>query len=66
MSIYDASTIATLRQVLDEVVSDHRFARNHYGSALEVAEHLLKQASAGERDLGRLKESAFQKFLHGR
>jgi hypothetical protein len=65
MSIYDASTIATLRQALDEVVSDHRFARGHAGSTLEVAEHLLKQASAGERDLARLKESAFQKFLRG-
>jgi hypothetical protein len=65
MSIYDASTIATLRRALDEVVSGHRFSECRSGSTLEVAEHLLKQASTGERDLNRLKESAFQKFLQG-
>jgi hypothetical protein len=66
MSIYDTSTIATLRQALDELVSDHRFTERRRCSTLEVAEHLLERASAGERDLDKLKESAFQKFLRGR
>jgi hypothetical protein len=29
---------------------------------LEVAEHILQQAAAGERDLNRLKISAFEKL----
>jgi hypothetical protein len=66
MSLYDASTIATLRRALDEVVADQRFSQWQRGSPLEVAEHLLERASAGERDLDRLKESAFQKLLRGR
>jgi hypothetical protein len=57
---YDPTTIATLRRALDEVVNDIRFQRRKSISALEIAEHLLAQAAAGERDLDRLKSSAFQ------
>jgi hypothetical protein len=32
-------------------------------SALEIAEHLLAQAASGERDLERLKSSAFAKLI---
>jgi hypothetical protein len=59
---YDPATIATLRRALDEVVSDSRFRRRKSASALEMAEHLLAQAAAGERDLERLKSSAFKKL----
>ena len=31
--------------------------------ALELAEHLLAQAATGERDLDRLKASAFNKLM---
>ena len=59
---YDPSTIATLRRALDEVLVDTRFRRRKSASALEIAEHLLAQAAAGERDLDRLKSSAFSKL----
>jgi hypothetical protein len=42
---------------------DARFHRRQSGSALEIAEHLLAQAAAGERDLERLKSSAFKKLI---
>jgi hypothetical protein len=60
---YDLSTIVTLRRALDEVLLDGRFHRRKSVSALEVAEHLLAQAAAGERDIERLKSSAFEKLL---
>jgi hypothetical protein len=59
---YDPPTIAILRRALDEVLSDSRFYRRKSASALEIAEHLLAQAAAGERDLQRLKSSAFRKL----
>jgi hypothetical protein len=59
---YDPSTIAILRRALDEVLVDLRFHRRTSASALEIAEHLLAQAAAGERDLERLKSSAFRKL----
>jgi hypothetical protein len=59
---YDAETIATLRQALDEIVSDRRFAETRFASALEVAEFILQQAAIGERDLDRLKRLAFEKL----
>jgi hypothetical protein len=58
---YDPSTISVLRRALDEVLLDARFHRKS-ASALEIAEHLLAQAKAGERDLERLKSSAFRKL----
>ena len=63
---YDPSTIATLRRALDEVLLDMRFRRRAQASALEIAEHLLAQAAAGERDLERLKSSAFSKLVRER
>jgi UDP:flavonoid glycosyltransferase YjiC (YdhE family) len=59
---YDPTTIAVLRRALDEVLLDARFRRNRSASALEIAEHILAQAAAGERDLERLKSSAFSKL----
>lgn len=59
---YDPSTIYVLRRALDEVLLDARFHRRKSASALEIAEHLLAQAKAGERDLERLKSSAFRKL----
>jgi hypothetical protein len=61
---YEPATIATLRRALDEVIQDARFRhRRKQASVLEIAEHLLAQAAIGERDLERLKASAFQKLI---
>jgi hypothetical protein len=60
---YDSVTIATLRRVLDDVFTDPRFSNRRSTSALEIAEHLLAQAAIGERDLDRLKASAFDKLM---
>ena len=59
---YDATTIAVLRRALDDVFADQRFIGQRSTSALEIAEHLLAQAAAGERDLDRLKASALAKL----
>jgi hypothetical protein len=59
---FDASTVAVMRQALNEVVSDHRFSMRKSVTPLEVAEHILQQAASGERDLNRLKSSAFEKM----
>ncbi len=59
---YDPHTIATLRRAFDEVLRDSRFYGRKSTSALEIAEYLLAQAAAGERDLERLKSSAFRKL----
>jgi hypothetical protein len=60
---YDPSTIATLRRALDEILLDPRFHRRKTISALEVAEHLLAEARSGERNLEKLKISAFDKLI---
>jgi hypothetical protein len=59
---YDLSTVTTLRRALDEILLDPRFQRRKSASALEIAEHLLAQAAAGERNLEKLKSSAFAKL----
>ena len=59
---YDASTVAVMRQALNEIVADRRFLIRRSVTPLEVAEHILQQAAAGERDLNRLKISAFEKL----
>ena len=59
---YDASTVAVMRQALNEVVTDRRFLVRKSGTTLEVAEHILQQAASGERDLNRLKIAAFEKL----
>jgi hypothetical protein len=62
---YEPTTIATLRRALDEVIRDSRFRARKQASILEVAEHILAQAATGERDLERLKASAFRKLIAG-
>jgi hypothetical protein len=59
---FDASTVAVMRQALNEVVTDRRFLVRKSVTPLEVAEHILQQATFGERDLNRLKSSAFEKL----
>ena len=59
---FDASTVAVMRQALNEVVSDHRFSRRKSVTRLDVAEHILEQAASGVRDLDRLKNSSFEKL----
>ena len=57
-------TIATLKRALNDVLADPRFFNRRSTSALEIAEHLLAQAAIGERDLDRLKASAFNKLTN--
>jgi len=45
------------------VLLDARFHQRKSASALEIAEHLLARAADGERDLERLKCSAFKKLI---
>jgi len=59
---YDASTVAVMRQALNEVVADRRFVARRSVTPLEVAEHILQQAAAGVRDLNGQKSSAFEKL----
>lgn len=59
---FDASTVAVMRQALNEVVTDHRFLMRKSVTPLEVAEHILQQAALGVRDLNRLKSSALEKM----
>ena len=47
---YDASTVAVMRQALNEVVTDRRFLVRKSVTPLEMAEHILQQAASGERD----------------
>ena len=60
---YDPSTLAILRRALDEVLLEAHFYDRKSVSTLEIAEHLLAQAAAGERDLEVLKSSALAKLL---
>ena len=59
---FDASTVAMMRQAMNEVVADRRFLVRQSVTPLEVAEHILEQAASGERDLNRLKISVFEKL----
>ena len=59
---FDAPTVAVMRQALNEGVADRRFLVRKSVTPLEVAEHILEQAASGERDLNRLKSSAFEKL----
>ena len=54
-----------MRQALSEVVADRRFLVRKSVTPLEVAEYILQQAASGERDLNRLKSSAFETTLRG-
>ncbi|MBC7578138.1 MAG: hypothetical protein H7312_12390 [Tardiphaga sp.] len=55
---YDTSTLARLRQTLDDVLADPRFRRSQSMSALDVAQYILSEAAQGERDFDRIKISA--------
>jgi hypothetical protein len=44
---YDASTVAVMRQALNEVVTGRRFLVRRSVTPLEVAEHILQQAASG-------------------
>ena len=59
---YDASTVAVMRQALNEVITDRRFLVRKSVTRLEVAEHILHPAASGVHDLNRLKSSAFEKL----
>ncbi|THD45601.1 MAG: hypothetical protein E8A46_28605 [Bradyrhizobium sp.] len=59
---FDTSTVAVMRQALNEVVADRRFLVRKSVTPLEVAEHILEQAALGVRDLNGLKSSAFDKL----
>jgi hypothetical protein len=59
---FDASTVAMIRQAMNEVAADRRFLVRQSVTPLEVAEHILEQAASGERDLDRLKISVFEKL----
>jgi hypothetical protein len=59
---FDASTVAVMRQALNEVVADGRFRARKSVTTLDVAEHILQQAASGVRDLNDLKSSAFEKL----
>ena len=59
---FDASTVAVMRQALNEVVADRRFLIRKSVTPLEVAEHILEQAASGVRDLNHLKSSVFAKL----
>jgi hypothetical protein len=57
---FDTSTVAVMRQALNEVVADRRFLARKFVTPLEVAEHILQQAALGVRDLNGLKRSALE------
>jgi hypothetical protein len=59
---YDASTVALMRQALNEIITDRRFLARRAVTTLEMAEYIHEQAATGERDLSRLKRSAFEKL----
>ena len=59
---FDASTVAVMRQALNEVIADGRFMARKCVTTLEVAEHILQLAALGVHDLNRLKSSALEKL----
>ncbi len=63
---YDAATLATLRRALDHVLPHPLFLNSSSVSALEMAEHVLAVAAAGERDVERLKNSALSILASGK
>ena len=67
---YDAATLATLRRALDQVLTHPLFLNSSLNSssvsALELAEHILSVAAAGERDIERLKNSALSILASGK
>jgi hypothetical protein len=60
--ICDPSAIEILRLALDEVLTDRRFFVRTSMSACQLAEYILSLVLEGERDLDRLKASAFKQM----
>ncbi len=55
MTNYDASTVAMLRAVLNELLTSEAFARQDKYSAVDLAQSILQLAAKGERDAGKIK-----------
>jgi len=60
---YDASTIAMLRTVLDELLVSEAFTRQGDFAAVDVAQCVLKLASQGERDALNIKRYVSSKLV---
>ena len=60
--ICNPSAIEILRLALDEVFTDRRFFVRTSMSAFQLADYILSLVLQGERDLDRLKESAFKQM----
>jgi hypothetical protein len=60
---YDAATVAVLRNVLDEILTDDAFTQQNHRSAVEVAERVLWLASQGERDSAAIKRHVLNVLL---
>jgi hypothetical protein len=58
----DGAPVSLLRRALDEVLADRRFHERKSSSAIELAGHILARTAAGERDIERLKASAFERL----
>jgi len=54
----DQPSTRMLRRVLDDVLTDQKFTGQSAVSAIQVAEHVWRQAAKGELDFDRLKLSA--------
>ena len=54
----DGANAEMLRRVLDQVLTDPRFNAQTSVSAVQVAEHIWRQAAIGVRDFDRIKCSA--------
>jgi hypothetical protein len=57
-TVLDQANTRMLRQVLDDSFTDPKFTGQTAISALQIAEHIWRQAALGERDFGRIKYSA--------
>ena len=60
---YDASTIAMLRTVLDELLVSEAFTRQGDFAAVDAAQCVLKLASQGERDALNIKRYVSSKLV---
>jgi len=52
---YDVNTVAMLRAVLDETLASEAFYRQNQVSAVDLAQHILRLASKGERNAAVIK-----------
>ena len=58
VTFLDQANTRMLRQVLDDVLTDPKFTTQTAVSALQIAEHIWRQAAMGECDFDRIKHSA--------